>query len=156
MIVNSYHDITVFFLCFLCGCVTGFIFDFFRSLRKSVNTGKNMTAFQDALFCAIAFFLFTKTVDLTNDGDLRWYEFAGMFFGLVMYFLWISKFMLLIMTKICRLVVKILAWIKFAVIKIIYFIIFPFLYLGRLINSVYKSVTETLKQSFFNKKTEKE
>lgn len=153
MIVNSYHDIKVFSLCLLCGSVTGLIFDFFRSLRKSVTTGKNMTAFQDALFCAIAFYLFTKTVDLTNNGDLRWYEFAGMFFGLAVYFLWMSKFFCFLMTKLCMFIVKIFMWLGCILKKLISCIIYPFLYFGRLIHKISKSFIGTVKRKYAQKNT---
>ncbi|MBQ4528335.1 MAG: spore cortex biosynthesis protein YabQ [Clostridia bacterium] len=98
MIVDSSHDICVFLWCLVCGFVIGAVFDLFRAFRKNVEVGKNMLAFQDALFCAFVFFSFTKTVELSNNGDLRWYEFIGAFLGIAMYFMWLSRVSLIIMT----------------------------------------------------------
>lgn len=126
MIVDSYHDLKVFFLCMLCTAITGFVFDLFRALRRAMKTGAKMTAFEDALFCAVAFYLFTKTVDLSNNGELRWFEFAGMFFGISMYFLWVSKFALMFLTKIWTVIFKLLSVFRCFFQKVLHFVCTPF------------------------------
>lgn len=86
MLVDSFHDTGVFFASFLCGQIVGFIFDIFRGYRKNKKVSKNMLSVQDSVFCAIAFYLFYKTVCLTNFGEIRWYTVAGAIMGLLLYF----------------------------------------------------------------------
>lgn len=132
MIVNSSHDIYVFVWCFFCGVVAGVLFDVFRALRKNIKFGTGAIAFQDALYCAMSFYIFTKTVDITNNGELRWYEFAGLFFGTVIYFLHISRFALLLFTKICAGINRVFL-IMFRIVKrIMKFVITPFFAFAKL------------------------
>lgn len=101
MLVNTYHDLTVFVCSFACGQLTGFVFDIFRAIRKAFVPGKKALALQDALYCAAVFYMFSQTVNITNNGDLRWYIFAALILGTVLYFSLESPAVLPILARIC-------------------------------------------------------
>lgn len=109
MLVDTYHDLAVFVCSFACGQLTGFVFDIFRAMRKAFVPGKKVLALQDALFCAAAFYMFSQTVNVTNNGDLRWYIFAALILGIVLYFSLESPALLPLMAKICVFFKKILS-----------------------------------------------
>jgi len=100
MIVNTPRDLLVFFSVFVCGVCIGAVFDVFRALRKAYPPSFRILSFQDAVFCAFAFFMFSHTVSTYADGDLRWYVFAGLFFGISLYFFTIGKYVFNFFLKI--------------------------------------------------------
>ena len=102
MLVDSFHDTGVFLASFMCGQLIGLVLDVFRGYRKNKKVSKNILAAQDSLFCAIAFYLFYKTVCLTNFGDIRWYTVLGAFFGTVLYFVAESIYIIRITTGIWK------------------------------------------------------
>ncbi len=102
MLVDSFHDTGVFLASFLCGQLVGLILDVFRGYRKNKRVSKNILAAQDSFFCAISFYLFYKTVCLTNSGDIRWYTIIGAVLGLVLYFVAESIYIVKITTGIWK------------------------------------------------------
>ncbi len=90
MIVDTNHDIRVFVCTLLCGALSGFILDIFRAIRRSFTPGKTMVAIQDIITCAIIFTLFSCVINKENDGDVRWFEFAGAILGASLYFCTLS------------------------------------------------------------------
>ncbi len=78
----------------MCGQAIFFVFDFFRSLRKSIKHTKIMVAAEDALFCLIAFKMFFDLLYLTNNGHMRWYIPASLISGFVIYFFILSKYVI--------------------------------------------------------------
>lgn len=126
MLVDTYHDLAVFVCSFACGQLTGFVFDIFRAMRKAFVPGKKALALQDALFCAVAFYIISQTVSITNNGDLRWYIFAALILGIVLYFSLESPAVLPLMAKTCVLLKKILSKLKSFFQKLGTFLIKPF------------------------------
>ncbi len=112
MMVNNLRDIFAFFAVFLCGVCVGVVFDIFRAHRKIYPPSSRLLSLEDAIFCAIAFFLFSHTVTKFADGDLRWYIFAGFFLGLMLYFLTLSKMLVCILTKAFELLKHILSMVS--------------------------------------------
>ena len=105
----------------------GVVFDIFRAHRKVYPPSSGVLAFQDALLCAIAFFLFSHTVSTYADGDLRWYVFAGFILGLVLYFLTISRFVFFSLEKAFSLLKRVLLAISKIFKKFFRFISKPFI-----------------------------
>lgn len=126
MMVNTPRDLLSFAGVFVCGVCVGVVFDIFRAHRKVYPPSSAMLAFQDAFLCAIAFFLFSHTVSVYADGDLRWYVFAGFVLGLVLYFLTISRFMFFALEKVFSLLKRVLLAISKIFKKFFRFISKPF------------------------------
>ena len=80
----------------LSGIVIGIFFDVFRILRKSFKTPDFITYIEDVVFwittgCFILFLLY-----YFNNGEIRWYTFLGIFIGIILYILFISKYFIAI------------------------------------------------------------
>ncbi len=144
MMVNTPRDLLIFISVFFCGICIGVVFDLFRALRRAYTPGSGMLAFQDAVFCAVAFFLFSHTVSRYADGDLRWYVFAGLILGLLLYFVTIGKYVLNIMAGVFSAVRKILQTVLLLLKRI-------FLYLSKPFMCIFKKVKKMV-FSFADKK----
>lgn len=97
MEVSSSHQLDVFFLCVLTGVACGIFFDLQRSIRKIGRTGRIITTLQDLLFA-----LFYVGVALYvgfnfNHGEVRYYQVLGVMFGVLLYLLLFSAFVMKIM-----------------------------------------------------------
>ena len=127
MLVNSPHDIAVLLMTFVCGQFTGVIFDVFRAFRCVYPPGKNMIAAQDIVFCALAFFLFSKTLEIFNQGDVRWFEIAGVLLGFLLYLSAESSFVKPVLTAFFRLWDKIITKLLEAISSTLHLIKKPFI-----------------------------
>ncbi len=101
----------------LSGIVIGIFFDVFRILRKSFKTPDFITYIEDVVFwittgCFILFLLY-----YFNNGEIRWYTFLGIFIGIILYILFISKYFIAINVKIIQFIKIILKLISFIVIN---------------------------------------
>lgn len=101
---------------FITGICIGIIFDFFRIIRKSFKTPDILTYIQDILFWILVGILLLFTVFTFTTGEIRIYMFIFLIFGLLIYFISISKYFVLIN-------IKILACFK----SIIIFLLNPFI-----------------------------
>ena len=84
-------EIWVFGNCLLSGVGTGMIFDVFRIIRKSFKSGYDITNLCDALFWSVYTLVFAWWIFNINDGELRWFVFAGMSLGGAFYFALLSR-----------------------------------------------------------------
>ena len=71
----------VFLLFFIIGIIIGLVFDFFKVLRKSFKTKDIVTFIEDLLFLLISGTLIVLGIIKLNSGEVRFYLFLGMFFG---------------------------------------------------------------------------
>lgn len=94
MTVDSIHDIKVFALSLICGFLSGIILDAFRACRRCFSFGKTMVAIQDIVTCTLIFLMFTHVINKGNDGEVRWFEFAGAVLGAVIYYFSISPWIM--------------------------------------------------------------
>lgn len=97
MEVSSSHQLDVFFLCVLTGIICGVFFDLQRSIRKIYFTGRIITTLEDILFVlfyvGIALFVGFNF----NHGEVRYYQVLGIAFGILLYLLLFSAFVMKIM-----------------------------------------------------------
>lgn len=96
---------------FLCGIGFGLVFDCFRALRKLLpmnNLWVNLTDLMFWIICTVFVFV---TARVTNQGELRWYEFIGLFLGTGLYFLLFGSLMATWMATLLRLCFRILAFL---------------------------------------------
>ena len=123
----------IFIIFIICGGVIGFLFDFFRVLRKSFKTPDVVTYIEDIAFWLLTCVMLAYTIFRYNNGELRAYIFIGLFIGIIFYILLMSKFIIKISTII-------LVTVKKVIVKLFKCIIYPFkkffLFLFNIINKL--------------------
>lgn len=118
----------VFIAFILNGFLIGIIFDCFRILRKSFKTPDFVTYIEDVLFGTITGLLILYSIFKFNNGELRFYLFLGIFFGLLIYFLVFSRVFIKISVSIISIFKKIINLIIITPIKFIYKLIKKFFF----------------------------
>ncbi len=98
----------LFLIFTLNGILIGFLFDFFRILRKSFKTTNFITYVEDIIFwiltgLSIIFFMYNF-----SDGNLRLFIFLGLGFGIILYMLTLSRAIIKISVSIINFFVKII------------------------------------------------
>ena len=101
----------LFLIFSLNGIIIGFLFDFFRILRKSFKTSNIVTYIQDIIFwiftgITIIFFMYNF-----SDGCIRLFMFIGITLGFLIYILTLSKYIIKFFVFIIELLKKILTYI---------------------------------------------
>ena len=86
------NQVTVFLWTIMIGAILGFVFDFFRILRRKGNTKDIMVYLQDVMFWLIVTIVIIVSTFLINDGELRGYMLFGYILGAVFYILLFSNF----------------------------------------------------------------
>jgi spore cortex biosynthesis protein YabQ len=109
--VDIAREVYVFLTMVLAGMSIGMVFDLFRLQRKFVKSGTVLVAIEDFLFWLIAFGIVAGSIGYFNSGELRFFEFLGLFLGCLLYFLVISERILWILEKLVRIILKILCYI---------------------------------------------
>ena len=147
------NQIVLFVIFFFNGFLIGFIFDFFRILRKAFKTKDFITYIEDAIFGIITGIFLIFIIFIFNNGELRFYIFLALLLGNVLYLSTISKYFI-------KINVKIITTLKNTIIKIFMIITFPIrklLYLFKkyilsLILKPFKILTINAKNVFKTKK----
>ena len=98
----------IFILFLILGLCFGLIFDFFRALRKNFKTSDFITYLEDIIFMLIVGILLVNSLILLNHGQIRFFIFLALFFGITFYFLTISKICLIIFQILIRFCKKVL------------------------------------------------
>ena len=101
----------LFLIFILDGILIGFLFDFFRILRKSFSTGHILTALEDIIFWILAGFIILYSIFAYNNGIIRGYMFLGVFCGILLYILTISKFFIKINVTIINFIKRFIGFI---------------------------------------------
>lgn len=148
MVVNTPHDLAVFACVFVCGQCIGLVFDVFRAIRKAFVPGRRMLAVQDTAFCAVVFFMFSLTVNRVNSGDLRWFVFAGVILGVVLYFLTESRFVLKVLTAVTLFSAKIISKLSAAGKAFGTLVLKPFLKLKKVFERLFGRILPFFRQIF--------
>lgn len=97
----------IFILFFIIGLIIGVIFDFFRAIRKNFKSSDFITLIEDIAFLFIISILVIFSIIRINGGEVRFYLFLGIFFGILIYSLTISNLCVIIFSVIVRLCKKI-------------------------------------------------
>ena len=101
----------------LTGFILGFIFDFFKIIRKSFTISDRHVIIEDFLFGIIASILLIVIIFVINKGNIRWYTFMFILTGLVLYFLTISKLVIKVNVSIIISLKKIFSYIFKIILK---------------------------------------
>lgn len=148
---NPINQIYLFLVYLICGSIIGVFFDIFRILRKSFKTSDFVTYIEDLLFGIITGLFLIFVIFIFNNGELRFYIFAALALGLILYFVTISKLFI-------KISVYILVTAKKSIIKIISILFFPIKimlkyikkYLSKVILKPFRILIINLK-GFYNK-----
>lgn len=107
----------LFLIFTLIGIIIGFLFDIFRILRKSFKTNDIITYIEDIIFWIISGIILIYAMCKFTDGELRFYTIIGLSLGAIIYLLTISKyiikisvFVIDILKKIFRFIIKIVSY----------------------------------------------
>lgn len=128
-------EISVFFSCVILGLTIGIIFDFFKALRYGAVVKHFIVIIQDVIFCTIAAFVAFVTILNANGAQLRLYMPLGTIIGFIFYRLLFSKYVLLLLVAIKKMVIHILKFVikilTIPFLKITEILLKPFLALKR-------------------------
>lgn len=146
MILN---DFSIFLAFVLIGIIISFIFDFFRILRRVYKTPDFITILEDIAFWLISGIILLLGIFVLNNGNIRAYLFLGLFSGICIYIIFISKTIIKIGTNIFQIFNKVF------VIPIYRGYMFIIQLLSKKLKFLF-SKTKKIKIDFFpNKKTKK-
>ena len=140
------NEITVnqaylFMIFILNGILIGLIFDIFRILRRSFDTPNIITYIEDTIFWTISALTVLYSLFVFNNGQIRGYIFIGLFLGIAMYMLFLSK-------TVVKISVKIIVFIKNIVYKIIKLITYPLLFILKIVKSLLIRPTKFVYNSY--------
>lgn len=120
--MKTFSQEEIFLLFFIIGIIIGLIFDFFKVLRKSFKTKDLTTFIEDLLFLIISGAIIILGIIKLNGGEVRFYLFLGIFFGVLIYSLTISNLYVIILyefVRICKKVFSIFSKIFFKILQIL-------------------------------------
>ncbi len=106
MILSLSNQAYIFFISIIIGLIIGFLYDFFRLLRKIVNHKNSTVYIEDFIFWLLSTFISFYILLHKNNLEFRFYLLLGIFLGLIFYFLCISHFVMNITIKAIKLILK--------------------------------------------------
>lgn len=118
MYANNFEQMHSFLLFMLTGIMISILFDLFRISRKIFHTSDIITYIEDALFWIVSGILTLYSIFIFNNGELRFYIFIGIFVGIILYMVFISKYFI-------KINVMIISFIKRIISKIVNLILIP-------------------------------
>ena len=132
---DSINQIYLLLIFIGSGFLIGIFFDIFRVLRKSFKTPDIITYLEDFLFWIITGIYLIFIIFKFSYGQIRFFMFASLILGFVIYILTISKFFI-------SLNVTIITLFKSTVFKILRIIVFPFKLLLKFLKRIlFKPIT---------------
>lgn len=108
---------TLFLLTVVLGMFTGFIYDIFRILRKSIKHKSFIIQIEDVVYWIIVSFIMFYFMLNKNNGEIRFFTIIGLFLGMVIYFYTASIFVMKVSIAIINIVKKVIITI-FNIVKI--------------------------------------
>lgn len=149
-------EFSVFLWCIVCGSIAALIFDVFRIIRRLIYSGCLKTSIEDILYWIIAGFLIYYFALLFNGGEIRFYMFAGIITGALLYFTTASPLIINGFVYLIRVIFKILSFIfkiLYSPVKLILKIIGkPFILIFDLSHNRFMKISERLIINFKNLK----
>jgi len=111
MSISAADQSFIFICCIACGVIIGILFDIFRIIRQIVPAGTTITFIEDLIFWVITLVVVCYFALTLNYGVIRWYMFASMGIGAVMYFLSLSRIVMLFSMLVIMLIKKVISFI---------------------------------------------
>lgn len=150
----------LFLIFILNGLLIGIIFDIFRILRRSFKTSNIITYIEDIAFWVISALIVMYSLFVFNNGEFRAYIFIGIFLGIAIYMLFLSK-------TIVNISVKVISAIKNIILTISKIILYPIKLIYKFIKRIFikpiikistkanKFLAKNIKKVYNSKKTTK-
>lgn len=88
----------------MLGIYIGVLFDIFRISRRVFKTPNIIIYIEDILFWILTGFLISYAISVFTNGEIRLYMILMIFIGAFLYFISISKYFILLNTKILNFV----------------------------------------------------
>ncbi len=139
MFLSSRHELYVLCGTFLGGMAVGYVFDFFRIMRKNFKSAEKHVWLQDILMWALVLMVVYTTLFITNSASVRWYEFMGFGAGIAVYIAGLSRFITKISTAFITAMKKTVAFL----VKIL---MFPIKLLLKIFSPVVKVLGKLIKK----------
>ena len=107
MPVSVSDQAIIFFYSGLGGMLIAFLYDAFRIKRKAMKTGTFSLYVEDIVYWVIVAIIMFGTIYISNDGELRGFIFLGTFIGIIIYILFLSKIVMMILITLLRIIHKV-------------------------------------------------
>ena len=101
-----YSQLLSLSLFIITGIVIGILFDIFRVLRKCFKTADFITYLQDIVFWFLAGMITLFSIFKFNQGEIRIYVFLGIFIGILLYAITLSKIFVKFLATILQTIKK--------------------------------------------------
>ena len=95
-----YDEMTLFAICMLLGAILAMVYDIIRIFRLFVPHADVFVDIEDLIFWIFTAWMVFRTLVIYNRGALRAYAFIGMFLGVILYSLTLSKLLMFIVRKV--------------------------------------------------------
>jgi spore cortex biosynthesis protein YabQ len=92
----------IFMITLYGGMLVGLTYDFYRFLRRTIKSGRWLTALLDTLFIITLGLIVVAVMYIANQGELRLFTFVGFVLGFTLYIAGISPFLIFIGRKILK------------------------------------------------------
>lgn len=129
-----YDEMTLFGICMLLGAMLAFGYDMIRCFRIFVPHPDVLVDIEDLSFWMFTAWMVFRTLVIYNRGALRAYAFIGMFLGVILYSLTLSRLLLFIVHKMIP------YWRKFFKL-----LAKPFAFVGRFVRKTLKNIMAQVK-----------
>ena len=103
-----YSQLLSLSLFIITGIVIGILFDIFRVLRKCFKTADFITYLQDIVFWFLAGMITLFSIFKFNQGEIRIYVFLGIFIGILLYAITLSKIVVKFLASILQTIKKLI------------------------------------------------
>ncbi len=84
-------QIQAFFLTFILGIVTGFIFHYYQLTIRNLRIGRYLLYLMDFILCIIMIIIIAAALLLINQGEIRVYVFIALITGGAAYYKYLAK-----------------------------------------------------------------
>lgn len=112
------------------GILIGILFDVFRVLRRTFKTTDMITYIEDTIFWIIAGLLTLYFIFYFNNGEIRFYIFLGIFLGILIYMLLLSKYFI-------KINVSIINFLKNIIYKTVSIVLYPLKALFNILKKIF-------------------
>ncbi len=131
-----YDEVQLFAICFLLGMCLAFIYDVIRVVRRLFKHWDWMVDLEDLLYWIFTGWSVFKTLFVFNRGALRGYAFFGLFIGVLLYSLTVSRLFLFFVEKMLP------CWNKGKVI-----LLKPFVFMVNFVRKTLKNIAYQVKMA---------
>lgn len=126
MIINQSYLFAIFMI---NGIIIGILFDIFRILRKTIKTNDIFTYVEDIIFWILTGAIILYSAFVFNNGEIRLFMFLAIILGCFIY-------MVLLSSKVIKINVTIINFIKQILINILKILALPFQYIYKLLKKI--------------------